>query len=343
MTHIFYIHSNICVVSSYSTIEKLVNTGERVIIILERSTQFPYFLGKVETYNVQEVIDKYRRNSTTLLGKVINYRFTLYPQCKKFAKKIINGDDIIVYTPSYNMYSVRPFLDCKQCKGYYYIEDGTLSYLSANSLRRRYVNRRYRGGRILMDLLGAGEKPDCYISEKFRGCIGVSEFAYPWCKNKEVADVSGYYNNQPYDEIDVDDVIISDYLKDDYTVIIDAFKRVIDKIKQDNKPPRIGIKFHPSAYTYEKEKIERIETEIRNTYKNIDFIFFPIHYSIECMMFHKSIQLYCIFGASSLLLYALVLKSKAYRVNHNSNCIFINEIPTIQDYVDYSNSQYENG
>ena len=319
-----------------------MNNGERVIIILERSTLFPYFRGKVETYNVQEVIDKYRRNSTTLIGKVLNYRFTLYPQCKKFAKRIINREDAIVYTPSYNMYSVRPFLDSKYCKGYFYIEDGALSYLSAESLHKRYYKRKYKGGLFLMSLLGAGEKPDCYVNKKFMGCVGVSEYAYPWCmKNKVITSVTEFFSIQSYEDLGVKHVIISDYLRGDCSVILDAFNKVIDRIEREDHPKIIAIKFHPSAYTYELEKTKKLKNEIKKKYNNIEFIFLSSQYSIETMMYFTSVQLYSIFGASSLLLYALVLKSKAFMVNHKDKLITIRELPTVQDFVDYSNRQYE--
>ena len=91
--------------SSYDMIEKLVKQGESVIVITERKVAFPFWGSDVKKFDIQEVIDKNRKNTPNIVSLVFNYRTKLHPQCRFFAEKVINGEDFVLYTPSYNMYS----------------------------------------------------------------------------------------------------------------------------------------------------------------------------------------------------------------------------------------------
>ena len=100
------------------------------------------------------------------------------------------------------MYSVRPFLKDEHCKGYYFIEEGVLSYLTSRSLHTRYIERRYKQGRILLELFGMGEVPDCLITNKFKGCLCLSEHAFPWCKHEKiVTGIASYFDNMDFCDI----------------------------------------------------------------------------------------------------------------------------------------------
>ena len=59
MKHIFYLHSNICVIAAYDTIERCVNEGNRVVVISNRNTAFSFFRGKIEFHDIQPITDKY--------------------------------------------------------------------------------------------------------------------------------------------------------------------------------------------------------------------------------------------------------------------------------------------
>lgn len=339
MKHIFYLHSNICVISSYDTINRLVEEGEQVVVVSERKTRFPLYEGKIATFDIEVIIDKYRKETTNPISTFINYRFGLFPRYKEFAKEVIADEDFALYIPSYCMYTIMPFLNSKHCKGYYFIEEGTMSYLSAESLRKRFLKRRYRSGRILLDLTGMKEHQDYYVTDKFMGCIALSEESFPWCTDKKiVVGMNGYYSNIKQEVVDIDHLIITDYLRDEKDVIEEGFRTVIDGIFDKETNAKIGIKFHPTAFAYERVKIDAIIIDIKEKYKDVDFKILPSAYSIEALMYKKRISLYSVFNISSLLLYAIVLKSDATMLSNNGGEIGVIKIPTIRNFIDMANT-----
>lgn len=342
MNHIFYLHSNTCVISSFDIISDLVRRKENVIIVTERNVKYPFFEGKVALFDMQKVIDKYRIKSSSIIGQVINYRLSLHPNCNAFALKIINDADFLLYTPSYNMYTIKPFVKNKHCKGYYYIEEGFMSYLSEKTLKGNFRNRRYKRGRILMDLVGAGESFDYKITEKFKGCIGLSNYSFPWCEDKnKITGFDRYFSNIPYEDVNIDYLITTDLLKDDVEIIKAAFKTAIERMLQENTNAKFAIKFHPSAFVYEKEKAETIIDYVQSAYKNNEITILPAPYSIEALMYHRSVSIFCIFGVSSLQLYALMLNSTPYMLVKENGNVVIKKIESVPEFIDISSVEWK--
>ena len=77
MNHIFFLHSNICTIVAFNTIKGLIEKEEKVVVILNRGTKFPFFVEKVKTFDIQYITDEYRKSSSNIIGKFLNYRFCL--------------------------------------------------------------------------------------------------------------------------------------------------------------------------------------------------------------------------------------------------------------------------
>lgn len=339
MNHIFYLHSNTCVISSFDVISQLLSKDEKVIIISERNTKFPFFEGQITLYDMQKTIDTYRNNTHNVFQLAINYKISLMPHCEEVAMDIIDEQDFIFYTPSYNMYSVKPFLTSKYCKGYYFIEEGFMAYLSEETLRRHYRNRRYKQLHFLMDFIGAGESFDYLVTDKFRGCYGLTEYSFPWChNNKVVTGFDGYFSNQVFDDVDVKYLITTDWLKDDFDVLKKAFDSTLNEILHNDEHPKLAIKFHPTAFINEKKKINSLIDYIQNKFKGIDLEVLPSSFSIETLMYHHPLNIYCIFGVSSLQLYALMLKSTPHMIVKEDYSV--REIKDIPEFVDIATKDW---
>ena len=338
MNHIFYLHSNTCVISCFETLEGLVNKGENVVVVLERNTAFPFFEGKVKLFNMQTIIDKYRKNTTNALSRIINYKLKLFPQCALFANEIIDKQDFVLYTPSYNMYTIRPFVNNPYCKGYFFIEEGFQAYLSEEKLQEMYKTRRYKGGRFLLGLIGEEDNYDYEITSKFKGCIGLSKYSFPWCKNKIITGFNGYFENMPYEDTEINYLISTDFLKDDLDIIKEAFKFVVDNILKKGINAKIAIKFHPTAYSFENGKVVAVIEYLKVLYKNTNVIILPPSYSLETLMYHRKIELYCIFGISSLMLYGLMLGTKPFAVKKGYSSVSTMAIVSIPDFLSIANT-----
>ncbi len=333
MNHIFSIHSNICVIVIYDRVRKLLENNENVIIVSDRNTAFPFFQDRILFNDIQYITDKYRGSCKNIFSKFINYAFEYLPHYKKSAKKIIGNEDFILYLSSCNYFTISPYLWNKHCKGYYFIEEGTMSYMDVDELRRRYKKQLY-SGQILLNLIGFRTTFDFYTDSRFGGCICVSEYAFPWCKtNKIVSDLRCYCNNEMSDYDLYDYLIVTDYLDKDIGVIFQGFEMVLNTITPLPQDKRIGVKMHPTAYSYQKEKINEIQNLISRKYSDIKVVFLPSNYVVEKMLIKKHTIVYSIFDVSSLLLYALALNSRAFvlTANHGVN---MKELKTITELLE---------
>ena len=340
MKHIFYLHSNICAIVSYSIISELVRNNEEVVIVSERKTTFPSFNDKIKIFDVQHVIDTFRKKDQKLIGHVINYKFDLIPQLKKFAKEIIDSQKFILYIPSCNMFTIKHFLKDKNCCGYYFIEEGTLSYLSKGKLKERYFTSKYRQGKILLSLLGMGVAYEFKQSNKFMGCICLSDKGFPWCpgSQKKVVDIKESLSAFEKNTIKTDVVITTDYLRGPLNNYLKAFDLVINNIVEENPNITIYIKFHPTAYLFEETKMKKICGFIDGKYfKNVKG-YLPPSFLMEGFLCDSRVSLYSIFGISSLLLYALAFGSTAFIVNMDNDEVRTDEIDGVDKFLELSNN-----
>lgn len=337
MKHIFYLHSNICVIAAFDTIKELVEDGENVVVVSNRRTAFPFFRGRISFFDIQEITDKYRLNTNNVVKKLINYKYKYLPHFTESANTIIGNEDFILYTPSYNLFIIRPYLKSPYLKGYYFIEEGTMTYNTEDFLRKRYYFNRYHRGRILSDLFGVGETLDYKTTKKFKGCIALSNFAFPWCKeNKTINGTSNYMSLIDTPPVSADCFIVTGYLQEETKDVMEGISKIMTHIYENGNPNSIAFKFHPTAFSYEKEKVEAIQQYIAKEYPKLNVIYMPAKYSVESTLFTSNTIMYSIFGISSLSLYSLLFGSKSYYVPNASNAI-VKEIPTVDDFLHLTN------
>ena len=332
MKHIFYLHSNICVIAAYDTIERCVNEGNRVVVISNRNTAFSFFRGKIEFHDIQPITDKYRGNKKNPIAKLLDYKYNFLPHFDESAKAIINDEDFMLYTPSYNLFIVKPYLTSRHMKGYYFLEEGTMSYMSYDSLKEKYYKRRYLKGRLISGLFGVGESLDFKVTSLFRGCICLSPLAFPWCNEQKIVNSTGGYmeamNSCP---LSFDHFIVSDYLRDPIEMVLKGMRLILGNIQKANPDASVAIKFHPTAFSYEKEKIEAIKSVIAMDFNSLDIAFLPAQYSVESTLFESKTNLYSYFALSSLSLYSLLFGSRSFYVDTIGE-YQIREIPTVEDF-----------
>ena len=210
MRHIFFLHSNICTIVAFETIKELIEREEDVVVILNRGTKFPFFEGKLEVFDIQYITDEYRKLSSNLIGKFLNYRFHYLPKFDVKAKEIIRNRDFILYTPSYNQFTLRAFLNSPHLIGYYYLEEGSISYVSDSILKRKYYYKLFIKGRLLSALLGVKEYYDFKITPKFKGAICISSYTFPWLeKNKIINNIDQYMLTLDNSSLLFDSIIVT--------------------------------------------------------------------------------------------------------------------------------------
>lgn len=338
MNHIFFLHSNICTIVAFKTIKELIEKDENVVVILNRGTKFPFFMGMVKIFDIQYITDKYRKPSSNIIQKFFNYRFYYLPCFDVKAKEIIGTEEFILYTPSYNQFALRSFFNSPFLRGYYYLEEGTMSYVSENILKSRYYSKLLFKGRLFSFILGVKEYYDYKMTSKFKGVICMSTYAFPWLKEKKIVNrIDEYLANIDYKPLMVDAIVVTGYLYEDINKIFSGFDIIFNRILLDGKEKKIAIKFHPTAASYCRQKCQQIRNYLEMKYHVVEFFFVEPSYSIEGSLYQCKSDLYSIFGMSSLCLYSLILGSSSFVVNLNDS-ITLEEISCVEDFLAKANA-----
>lgn len=312
MKHIFYLHSNIQIICCFQTIKDLIENDENVIIILNRGCSWHFFNESVIVYDFAKIFQGEDRarvalNSFSAIKDYIRYRKYLC-HLKRVVNSIIANECYYFYLPSMAISMTLAFARNKYCNGYYYVDEGSIAYLSNDSLKSFVPRRGIKN--YVKSMLSIEEHYHYETTSKFKGTISISQDAFAWnlSKLKIVNPVNDFISEVKNDIPMFNDVILTEHLKQNYDEIINCIDYTVKRILQDNPKSKIGIKIHPHAITYNREKTINVQKYICEHYAGVVYLI-PAEVSIEVMslVFHPN--LYSLFQVSSILLYALLFKS----------------------------------
>lgn len=335
MNNIFYIHSNILTICCFQTIKECLAREEKVIIITDRGYTWPYFEGKVVIYDFAKLFlgeDKNRRalHSLKAIKDYIEYRRYI-AHLKVVVDNIISKENFIFYLPSMAIEKTAVFAHNNFCKGYYYVDEGAISYDTEEELQR-FIPKKFRN--TIKSFLGIGDFYHFEISSIFLGTISITKDAFAWNVNKEkiinsVDDiVKEVKDDMPY----FDDVILTEYLTQDYDVITQSIDYTIGMILHDNPNSKIGLKIHPQAISKNMETVKSVQHYVGVKYAKI-VTFIPTNVSIEVMSLVSHPKLYSLLEVSSILLYALLFNSSITKLIECKNGFAkIIDINTVEEF-----------
>ena len=89
--------------------------------------------------------------------------------------------------------------------------------------------------------------------------------------------------------------------------------------------------------SYESQKARIIVDTIKTSYSNITFVILDPSFSIEKLMSQHKVNVYCVFGMSSLLLYSCVMGSTPYYLKHDSNGLVVKKLSNFDEIIRYNN------
>lgn len=335
MNHIFYIHSNILAICCYQTVKEALAHNNKVIIITNRNCQWSFFLDKVTVYDFAEIFkgeDKERvaLHSIKAIKDYMRYRRYLYHR-DTVIKRIVDGNDYIFYLPTMALNMTAAFVYNKHCKGYYYVDEGSLAYLPIESANQQFDSKLRKK---LKQLLKIEDHSHYEITSSFIGTISITKEAFSW--NMDWVRIVN-----PKDECilelktslsSYDDVIVTTWLVEDIDLIKKSIDYTIEQILRRNRNSRIGIKIHPKAITYNMEKCMYVLQYIREMYcDRVTIISKEV--SIEAMSLVYHPRLYSLFSLSSLILYGLLFQSsEGFLIRNVKDTITIVQINTVEEY-----------
>lgn len=338
MMHIFCLHSNICVITSLSLIEQLLIKNEKIIILSTRGCSFDYFTDKVVVFDLQKDF----AGMQTILGSLLSMktystipRYKLYLiRLKNYLNKIINNEEYFFYTPNFGT-SVAPILENNRlCKGYYFLEEGTLSYLDYIWLKEKWFSRKTRFANVIRRLFGLNSFFQLTTTEKFKGTISLSPFCFPWNKNEKIVVSPNTYIEQtrpPFEHYK--GIILIGYYVYDLKFVETALKKAVSALnKSIESVCDMAVKLHPHTYSYTPNYAYSLERLIKTSFPEMKIL--PIAYSVELSIIKYDTQIVSIFGLSSLSLYSIMLKSiPTYNIRYEKGDVETEKIDSLEEYL----------
>lgn len=329
MKHIFFIHSNIAVISTYDTIKELVRRKENVVVLLTRGTKWQFSKDNIQVIDITKLSMFYytktphiRTIRDCLLAKKILKRLKL------FVEKVVAGSDFTMYIPHYHSVIISSFCENIRCKGYYFFEEGTLSYRSIENIKQvmGYQNK-YR---IISRMIGVPYYFAYHINEKMQGTIAISDEAFPWYNGKKII-TPFHYNNEIISDNDYSirrNIIVMPPLTSNMKELISLTDGLLNFLTKTSELS-IALKFHPRTGEEEGDNLSIIMKVI----EKYEVTILPSSYVIEYNLMQEKSVIYSIKEKSSLLLYSFLLGGKSFFVYCNNKGLEINELNSINSIV----------
>jgi len=310
MLNIFWIHSHITFLISREIIISRLGKGENIIIFLSRGYQLPILFEK---NNIQIVICPwYRENSRKghnilVKSNILETRKNV-KECKGILDSYINDKPFILFAPTSWEYTVALLIKHRYCKGYYYIEEGTLSYMEdGNVMRRNFLIKQISKYIYNLPYLGMLGQLSNFI-----GTYAISEEAFPWNKKREKHLISFVHEKQYYTEyLNIKKIIIFDHLNMLDEDLIKFINKLCNFLKNNNIL-EFAYKFHPVTKSQQNK-----ETIIRNALNKFSVTELPSDFIIELFLINRQISMYSINSLSSLSIYAKKFGSKSFLIKQN--------------------------
>lgn len=320
MKHIFVVHSSIANIVQYDIIKSLVSQNEDVLILRDRGHKF------IADFDVESIdISSYKVRSL----KNINY-FAYKLKVKRLVKKLTHNP-FILYTPHSFDEIFMGMIKSKNCFGYYYVEEGDLSYFEINRFDSANDGKNVKNN--IIKLLGATRR-FYYINNKFKGTIAISERAFPWnTSNKIITQVNEFFNLKCFDTPVFPGIIVWGYLEEDSASLYKLVDVVYDYLTEHHIQS-VAMKFHPQSYIFKRNMIDKIIDYVSKKGVNTELL--DRNFMIEQNIFKTSTSLFSMGYSSSLVIYSLLFGGKAFKVSKSGVMHFSN----LDAYFEYYNHQH---
>lgn len=341
MKHIFCLHSNICVIVSLDIIERLIERKEEVVILLSRNCSFNFFGDKIKIYDVHK---KYE-GSQLFIGSL--FSISTYKQIFKYKKylsllkddlsEIIGHEKFVFYTPNYAT-SIAPILgDSKYCEGYYFLEEGTLSYLDKRFLKKRWFSIKTKIANVIRYCFGIKSFFQLTITPKYKGTVALSPKCFPWNnKEKNVTSFDTYLTHTSKSFHPYDNILLVGYNEYNLEIVKQAIISAVQYINTTRQNKSIAIKFHPHTYAYNPAYAKLMECLVSESLKYLNITILQNSYPVEAAILNNNSTIFSLFGLSSLSFYSIMLKRNVtYDIRIAGGGTKMTKIGSIEEYMNF--------
>lgn len=219
-----------------------------------------------------------------IVGENANVNIIL-DQTKKF----------ILYAPHFEKNEFKNIVLMKSCCGFYFVEEGILSYNKINNKFGCSNNKKKFIKYYIKTILNPNRKIKEFIkiNNKYLGCFAINNEAFKDYKNKKLINIFDYKKSS-FDAI-ILVPLVAKALKN--MNMLSEFSMILKKgiISHD----KIGIKFHPSQIEFDDEM--NLLKDIINEYENTQIL--ENELLIEDYIGDENLSIYSAY-ISSVILYA---------------------------------------
>ena len=322
MKHIFYCHSSICIITIYETVKKLSDYNEDIIIILARGAKWFYNLRNVEVIDITDKKCLFDVIHIRTLKKIL-LAHKNYAEMDRMVSNIVGERDFLLYIPVIEPFSIS-FIRNKHCLGYYFIEEGILSYQPLQAVRKK----RNRNFLFIAKFIGIRYYNFYTRFSTFKGTLAINNKAFPWNIYKE--RVVNRIDNVPLQTSDsynicYNIIVFSNlfYKSLKHYSLADYCKAIDFTISQISNSNNIAIKFHPRTPHLEKEMMDEILRYVHTNYANITIL--PDEFSIELNVLNYHSKVFCVFIKSSVFNYSKMFNEQSFFIGYNKEKLIITE------------------
>ena len=327
MKHVFFIHSNIAAICAYDTIKSVLSEGGDVVVLLTRNTKWQFDVPGVSIIDISKLmklfyirVPRIRNIRDFLIVNVFKRRILQY------FNRLFDNNEYIAYIPQYHIAFISFLCDNKLCSGYYYMEEGTLSYLELERIKKTMsYSLKYR---IISILTGVPYHFAYYINHKMKGTIALNANAFPWYKgHKIVNQFHPSIVDKEYYSVNQRVVVLPPltFGIDELIFIVEELTKVLHA----ESPAPISVKFHPRTGLEEKDNMAKFLPVVEKHHLKI----LPDNYIIEYNLIEGGSDLYSVQVKSSLLIYAVLAGRGSFFVTTKNNRLFVNKMSTIQQIL----------
>jgi len=302
---------------------------EEIIIITDRKTKWPF---DAEKLSIIDFSNKHRNYFVYHVSTIKDWykRICYISKIKKDINNIVKHQEYLLYIPNYAVNYQTLLAENKLCKGYYFIEEGTLAYTPYDILLKQWKKRSIL--QKIKALLGGTNRFYLTTSKSFLGTIQINEHAFMWNRrNKIINDTPSFENLKNYPLYK--NIIVTGYLSNN----INYYKNCIYKLADFLYKKGIydaKIKIHPHLYSNYPERIKALE-EILLSIPNVLFKILPHDYIVEMSILKNSCSIFSLGEFSSLNIYSLLYGGESYLISED----FI-KFDDIQACINYIRAQY---
>jgi len=331
MEHVFFIHSNICSIVVYNTVKSILVKGEKVRIMLDRSAKWCYNTEGISFIDTTPIMLEYNgiiRTGKHSIRNMLKLR-KIIKKLEQYSANVIGCQDFILYITQYRPPLSSIFCENKYCKGFYYFEEGTMSYRTLEYVKKITGYSMFRD--LISNCLGLRYHSFFHINEKFRGTISIDNHAFPWNQENRILNKCETVNTKDFNYNIKRNIIIMGPMYRN-TDNVEEVKTCLGYLNEKiGGLEKMAIKFHPLFSKEEKEKIEKICVYAQSM--GIEVL--SNEFVVEFNLIQSKANIYSLFSKSSLALYAFLLGGRAYDVKQEMNGYSINEVKKLEDIIIY--------